>query len=145
MEEFIEEGIVLSTGSNNTAIVKITPKGTCPDNHEGCPVRALAKGRGFTVDARNPLGASAGQRVMVEMKTPHYYKGLFLVFGMPLVMLIIGYITGILLSKLFLIKEETFGFIGMGLGFGVSFFLMGSLGNRFNVQYTVVKTVENRY
>ncbi len=43
MADFIEEGIVLSI-KGNTAQVKITPKGTCPDNHVGCPVKALAEG-----------------------------------------------------------------------------------------------------
>jgi len=61
MEGFIEEGMVLST-KGNIAQVKITPKGTCPDSHVGCPVKALAEGREFIAGADNSINVPVGQR-----------------------------------------------------------------------------------
>jgi positive regulator of sigma E activity len=142
MADFIEEGIVLSV-RGNVAQVKITPKGSCPDSHEGCPVRAMAKYREFTVEADNPADASRGQRVVVEMKASNYYLGLFLVFVMPLIMLIFGYGLGFLIGKSLFSKGEIGGFIGMAACFIVSFFIMGSFRKKFDAQYTILKTVTN--
>ncbi|MCM8771449.1 MAG: SoxR reducing system RseC family protein [Candidatus Omnitrophica bacterium] len=142
MAEFIEEGIVLSV-RDGMATVKITPQGSCPDSHEGCPAKALLKDREYTLEAINLEGASPGQRVVVEMKTPNYYLGLFLVFVMPLIMLIFGYGIGFLIGKSFFLQGETGGFIGMTICFISSFFIMGLFKRKFDTQYTILKIVTN--
>lgn len=142
MADFIEEGIVLSV-RDRMATVKITPKGSCPDSHEGCPVRAMVKDREFTVEANNLADASMGQRVVIEMKPSHYYLGLFLVFVMPLIMLFLGYGAGFFIGKSLFLKGETGGFIGMAVCFISSFFIMGLFRQKFDTQYTILKIVTN--
>lgn len=138
MEGFIEEGIVLSA-KGNIAQVKITPKGACPDSHVGCPVKALAEGREFITDADNSINAQAGQRVVIKIEPSHFYMGLTLVFVMPLVFLIIGYLVGIFIAKLINRQEEFFGYIFMALGFAFSFIPMAKFGKHFNPKYTIIE------
>lgn len=138
MEEFIEEGMVLST-KGNIAQVKITPKGTCPDSHVGCPVKALAEGREFITEVDNSINAQAGQRVVIKIEPSHFYIGLMLVFVMPLVFLIIGYLAGIFIAKLINRQEEAFGYIFMALGFIFSFIPMAKLGKNFNPKYSIME------
>lgn len=141
MAEFIEEGIVLSA-QGKIAEVKITPKGPCPDSHAGCPVKALAEGREFTTRAENLINAQLGQKVLVEMTSPHFYKGLMLVFILPLVLLFIGYMVGILIAKLINRHEEPFGYIFMGIGFISSFFLMARFGKNCSPKYKIIKLAD---
>jgi positive regulator of sigma E activity len=138
MAEFIEEGIILSR-EGDTAKVKITPKGTCPDSHSGCPIKALAEGREFIADADNSINAQAGQRVVIKIEPSHFYMGLMLVFVMPLVFLAIGYLAGIFIAKLINRQEEIFGYIFMALGFVFSFIPMAKLGKNFNPKYTIIE------
>jgi len=142
MADFIEEGIVLST-KGNIAQVKITPKGPCPDSHAGCPVKALAEGREFITDADNSINASAGQRVVIKIESPHFYMGLMLVFIMPLVFLAIGYLAGIFIAKLINKQEEFFGYIFMAVGFFFSFIPMARFGKYCNSKYTIIEISKN--
>lgn len=138
MPKFIEEGIVLST-QGKTAVVKITPKGSCPDSHAGCPAKVLAEEREFTAKSENPINAQPGQKVLVEMTSLHFYKGLMLVFILPLILLFMGYIVGILIAKLINKQEEPFGYIFMGVGFILSFFLMARFGKNCSPTYKIIK------
>ena len=142
MAEFTEEGIVLST-QDRTATVKITPKGPCPDSHAGCPVKALAEGREFITEADNPIGAGAGQKVIIEIESPHFYKGLMLVFVLPIVFLFMGYLIGFFIRKLLDKKEDCISYIFMALGFIGSFFVMARFSKNFNPEYKVVEIVNN--
>jgi len=142
MAGFIEEGIVLST-TNDIARVKITPKGACPDSHAGCPVKAWLQGREFITDADNSINASAGQKVIIKIESPHFYMGLMLVFVMPLVFLIMGYLVGIFIAKLINRQEEFFGYIFMALGFIFSFIPIGLIGKHFNPKYSIIEISKN--
>ena len=142
MAEFTEEGIVLSV-HGKIAKVKITPKGPCPDSHAGCPVKALAEGREFITEAENTINAQPGQKVIIEIESPQFYKGLALVFILPLVLLFIGYLIGIYIARLIGKQGEPFGYIFMGAGFISSFFLMAIFGKNFNPKYKVTGFVNN--
>ena len=140
MAEFIEEGIVLST-QGRAAMVKITPKGPCPDSHAGCPVRTLLKNREFTTKAENPINAQPGQKVIIEIESAHFYKGLMLVFVLPLVLLFMGYMAGVLLARLINRQEEVFGYMFAAAGFVSSFFLMAKFGKNCGPSYKVTKLI----
>lgn len=142
MADFIEEGIVLSV-RGNVAQVKITPKGTCPDSHVGCPVKAWPQGKEFITDADNSINAPAGQKVIIKIESPHFYAGLMLVFVMPLVFLIMGYLVGIFIAKLINRQEEFFGYIFMALGFIFSFIPIGLIGKHFNPKYSIIEISKN--
>ena len=142
MADFIEEGIVLSV-RGNVAQVKITPKGTCPDSHVGCPLKAWLQGREFITDADNSINAPTGQGVVIKIESPHFYMGLMLVFVMPLVFIIIGYLAGIFIAKLINRQEEVFGYIFMALGFIFSFIPIGLIGRHFNPKYTIIEKTKD--
>ena len=142
MAEFIEQGIILSS-EGKTATVKITPKGPCPESHQGCPVKALLKNREFTTKAENPINAQPGQKVIVEIETPHFYKGLMLVFVLPLVLLFVGYMAGALVARLIDRQEELFGYMFAAGGFSSSFFLMAKSGKNCGPNYKITKPVNN--
>ncbi|MCM8781821.1 MAG: SoxR reducing system RseC family protein [Candidatus Omnitrophica bacterium] len=138
MADVREEGIVLSV-QGKIAKVKITPQGTCPDSHSGCPVKALAEGREFITEAENTINAQPGERVIVEIETSHFYKGLILVFILPLALLFIGYLIGIYIARLIGKQEEPFGYIFMSIGFVSSFLLMAIFGKNFNPRYRITE------
>ena len=142
MAEFIEEGIVLST-QGKTAMVKITPKGPCPESHAGCPVRVLLKNREFTTKAENPINAQPGQKVMIEIESARFYKGLMLVFVLPLVLLFVGYMAGAGIARLINRPEELFGYVFAAIGFISSFFLMAKFGKDCGPSYKVTKLINN--
>jgi len=142
MEGFIEEGMVLST-KGNIAQVKITPKGTCPDSHVGCPVKALAEGREFIAGADNSINVPVGQRVVIKIELSYFYMVLMLVFVMPLIMLIFGYGVGFFIGERIFLKGEICGFIGMGVCFLASFLVIGLFKRKFDTQYTILKIVTN--
>lgn len=123
MAEFVEKGIVLST-KGGVAVVRITPKGICPDTHPGCPVKALAEGGKFITEADNSINAETGDSVMIEMQSPHYYQALILAFLMPLVLAFTGYLVGFLIANLLSKQGESWGYLFMTLGFVSSFLLM---------------------
>ncbi len=142
MAEFIEEGIVLSA-QGKTAMVKITPKGPCPESHAGCPVKASLKNREFRTKAENPINAQPGQKVIVEIESAHFYKGLMLVFVLPLVLLFVGYMAGVLIARLINRQEEPFGYIFAAVGFVSSFFLMAKFGKNCGPSYKLTKLINN--
>ena len=142
MAEFIEEGIVLST-QGKTAIVKITPKGPCPDSHAGCPVRALLKNREFTTKAENLINAQPGQKVIIEIESAHFYKGLVLTFVLPLVLLFVGYMAGVGIARMINRPEEFFGYVFAAIGFVLSFPLMAKFGKNCGPSYKITNLVNN--
>ena len=142
MAEFIEEGIVLST-QDRTAMVKIMPKGPCPDSHAGCPVRALLKNREFTTKAENPINAQPGQKVIIEIESAHFCKGLMLTFLLPLVLLFVGYIAGAGIARLINGQEEIFGYVFAVIGIASSFFLMAKFGKNCGPSYKITKLANN--
>jgi len=142
MVEFTEEGIVLSV-QGKIAKVKIMPKGPCPDSHAGCPVKALTEGREFITEIENTINAQPGQKVIVKIETQHFYKGLILVFILPLALLFIGYLIGIYIARLIGKQGEPFGYIFMSIGFISSFFLMAIFGKNFNSKYRITEFVNN--
>ena len=142
MAEFIEEGIVLSI-QGKTAMVKITPKGPCPDSHAGCPVRALLKNREFNTKAENPINAQPGQKVIIEIESAHFCKALMLTFVLPLILLFTGYMAGVLTATLINRQKELFGYMFAAIGFVLSFFLMAKFGKNCGPSYKITKLANN--
>jgi positive regulator of sigma E activity len=134
---FQENGIVVSV-SGETATVRIRPQGGCPESHAGCPARALAEAGEFEAEAQNLVHAGPGDRVVVEMESPHYYKALFLAFGLPVVAIIVGYAAGAALGRVARFVGEGAGFLGAALGFGASFVVMRFAGRNCAPRYTVI-------
>ncbi len=136
--DFYYTGIV-TEAKGRKATVLITPGGPCPDSHEGCPAKVLAESGKFTVEAENPITALPGQKVTVEVESPHYYRSLFIVFVLPLILLFVGYLAGVLIAKLMHKKEEEpLAYVFMVLGFLSSFLVMAACGKKYRAVYKII-------
>ena len=84
-----KSGYVESVYGNN-AVVRIKRDSACGDNCGNCSGCNLA----VSVDALNYINAKQGDKVEVEMNSKTVIGTAFMVYIIPLVVLIIGYIIG---------------------------------------------------
>jgi len=102
MSEIIEKGMVLSQGGSRVE-VKILPEGECDST---CPLKSACRKKDLVVDAENVVNANQGDEVKVKIETSYYYNALFLIFILPLILMIGGYFLG---SNIF--QSENVGYI----------------------------------
>ena len=94
-----EFALVLETYDNNTAKVELQRSSSC----EGCSI--CSSGKPIVLRALNNINAEKGDSVVIEVE--ELKKGLnFLVYAVPLICLIIGYVIGDYFSKLISIKQN---------------------------------------
>lgn len=97
-----KEGIVIDT-TGNMAKVKLTRHGEC-NNCGMCP------GENYLVlDVNNELGAKPGQHVNIEVQETNMLKAAFIVYMIPLVLTLLGYILGVRLASVFVLPVKEFG------------------------------------
>jgi sigma-E factor negative regulatory protein RseC len=86
-----ETGVVVSVDGQE-AQVRIIPSGACAS----CPSSAICGPAGDEkiTTAINPVGARPGDNVRIVMHARMYLKGTFLVYGLPVLLLIAGGILG---------------------------------------------------
>ena len=82
-----QEGIVLSV-TGNLAKVKTSRHSDC-ENCGACPGSSA-----IVLDARNPLAAKPGQRVLIEVQEVGLVKSAFVVYFLPLLALFAGAMAG---------------------------------------------------
>ncbi|WP_371371544.1 SoxR reducing system RseC family protein [Sporomusa aerivorans] len=87
-----QEGIVLET-AGGMAKVKASRHSDC-ENCGSCPGNTA-----IVVDALNPVGAQRGQRVALEVKEVNMLKAAFIVYILPLVMILAGAFAGSFLAN----------------------------------------------
>lgn len=94
-----EFALVLETYDNNIAKVELQRSSSC----EGCSI--CSSGKPIVLRALNNINAEKGDSVVIEVE--ELKKGLnFLVYAVPLICLIIGYVIGYYFSKLISIKQN---------------------------------------
>lgn len=81
-------GIVESVRGEG-AVVTVKRDTACGDSCATCPSKCHQ--RNNKIIAKNPLGAKAGDKVTIEMKSSTVLKSAFLVYILPLIMLFAGY------------------------------------------------------
>ncbi|MEW6409143.1 MAG: SoxR reducing system RseC family protein [Nitrospirota bacterium] len=86
-----EIGIVLST-SGNMAKVEIQKTSAC----DACPTAKVCHpaGGGMIMEVSNPVGAVVGDKVNVGIEAQIYLKASFIVYAIPVILLIAGAIFG---------------------------------------------------
>jgi sigma-E factor negative regulatory protein RseC len=107
-EEFYEEGIVLQA-STGEALVAIGASDHCPE----CTAKLLCHPGvqdKHCLKVADPLGIRPGDRVRMVVYGSSLVKATFLIYGMPLVLLLVGVIVGYLYFG-----EIAAGFFGLGL------------------------------
>lgn len=113
-EELVEEGIV-KYSENGIAEVIITNS----DNCEECSAKIYCKPGNSserTLIVRDPLGAKSGDKVRVVIKGSKILSASFLLYGIPLILLLIGIFVG------YYIFNENKELYSTLFGFGLVFF-----------------------
>ncbi|MDA8089180.1 MAG: SoxR reducing system RseC family protein [Nitrospiraceae bacterium] len=86
-----EIGVVVKTIGRFAKVSVAKPQGVC----ENCSMGTCqASKEGAEIDAINDIGAKEGQKVRVSLKAFSYMKGSLIVYGLPVVALILGAILG---------------------------------------------------
>ncbi|MBN2241133.1 MAG: SoxR reducing system RseC family protein [Acidobacteria bacterium] len=116
-EEIQEEGLVLET-RDGVATVSVVPSGCC----EACGARIFCRASGEEnprVTARDPLGVRPGDRVRIAAAGRSVLLATFLLYGIPLLLLLLGIALG---AKLFPGRPELNGSL-LGACFCVIYYL----------------------
>jgi positive regulator of sigma E activity len=112
-EELIEEGIVIKV-DKGTAEIAIIEKGECAE----CSAKVYcspAEGNKKKLKVSDPYGVKPGDRVKVSLKGSNLFMASVLLYGIPLVLLIVSILIGISLFENTK-NKELFGFLtGMGV------------------------------
>jgi sigma-E factor negative regulatory protein RseC len=134
---------VVSVKDNNARVV-VMEAGSCGGG--GC---SGCKGCGTSViDAINTIGAKIGQDVKIEFKSGMYLKSAALVYGLPLVMFLIGVISGISICENIgiNISNELFGAAFGTVLWVVSYFVIRFIDRKFNMSgragYEIVEIIK---
>ena len=93
----IQKALVLKTFPDNTAELSVQRQSACGGNCSGCGGCSSGKNV-ITVIADNPISAEKGQMVLVETKTSEIIRYAFLVYIIPVILLIVGYFSASFLS-----------------------------------------------
>lgn len=108
-----------------------------------CKICGLCHSEGtynFYLDALDNCNAKVGETVVIEIERKKYYKALFLIYGLPLILFIIGVILGYLFNPKIHFDPQLFGlilgFLLMALGYILVRFLDRKLSKK--QQYIMV-------
>lgn len=132
--------------SNNVARVVVRSEGSCGGGScAGCSGGCGASGG--IIEAENTAGACVGQDVKIEMKTTEYLKAAILVYGLPLIMFLVGIISGNSVHDRLSVgmPGELFSVI-MGTVFWiVSYFIIRAIDKKFKMsnkaRYTIIEVI----
>lgn len=91
-----QDAVVLETFNNGIATVAVTRGTACGSNCDNC--EACVYQNQLHVKAINSVNAKRGQKVEIETKSTEIYKAEIVVYIIPLLLLIIGYVIGSLLG-----------------------------------------------
>jgi len=96
MNRFYRQGEVIAV-SGDKSDVQLSISGFCSGTHK-CAQTAFIKGLSSDrnkVRAKNTIGVQIGEKVIVEVLSPGFYRALFFVFLLPLIALVLGCVLGI--------------------------------------------------
>lgn len=129
-EVLVEEAIVLSL-ENGIAEVSVIPKESC----EECSAKIICKPNNdnrnvLRVD--NSIGANIGDHVNIEIKGKSVLYASFNLYGIPLIILLLGMLLGMSLFSEYKLVELYSTFFGIGLTAIYYLFLLSHNKNRQN-------------
>jgi len=129
MNRFYRQGEVISV-NRDMAVVQLSISGFCSGTHKCAQtafIRGLSPDRN-KVRVKNTIGVQIGEKVMVEVLSPGFYRALFFVFILPLVALLLGCALGIKLAIWMGIPQKSELYAGIG---GATFFCLSLIASRF--------------
>lgn len=125
----IQTGVVVEI-ENGIAKIQINDSEGCGGGCSGC--KGCSIGEETLVEAENPIGAKVGELVNIELKGDLYLKTAALIYGLPLLVLLIGVGVGTVLPDILNVNfsKELSGSIT-----GIVFWL---------ASYLIVKAIEKK-
>lgn len=84
-----EEGVVVRVDGDD-AWVKTVRGDACESCSSKAACHTMGGGKEMQVPALNPIGARVGDRVLLKMDTLPFLKGTFLVYMVPILLLVVG-------------------------------------------------------
>jgi sigma-E factor negative regulatory protein RseC len=119
-----EQGLIIELLENNIAKVKVGRHNECK-NCGACP-----GDNSLVIEAKNPIGAKAGQRISFQMKDTNMLMAAFVVYIVPLVAVVIGVVVGQIIAKGF-----GYSIRGFQIGGGVITFILSMINIKWFEKY----------
>ena len=140
MSKFFREGEVVSVEGDNCEI-QLSIEGFCSGKHQ-CAAAVFGKGispERNKVRAKNSIHAQVGEKVIVEILSPGFYRSLFFVFLFPLIALFGGILSGIQIAVWMGIPQRSDLYAGIGgvIFFSCSFLMSRVVNQRVSPQYII--------
>jgi len=129
MDMFYRQGEVIAVRGDK-ADVQLSISGFCSGTHKCAQtvfIKGLSSDRNM-VRAQNSIGARVGEKVIVEILSPGFYRSLFFVFILPLIALLLGCTLGIKLAIWIGAPQKTELYAGVC---GATFFCLSLIASRF--------------
>ena len=130
---------------NNKALIDVRRNTACGDKCSSCGSGCDAPN--IRIEANNNIGAKAGEFVEIQMETKTVLGSAFLVYIIPLILLIFGIGLGINVGKYYEVANYELVGLGSGLGFlGISFIILRIVDkivkNQSNLKADIVKILD---
>lgn len=129
MDMFYRQGEVIAVNGDK-ADIQLSISGFCSGTHK-CAQTVFIKGLSpdrNKVRVKNTIGAKIGEKIMVEVLSPGFYRALFFVFIFPLIALLLGCALGIKLAIWMGIPQKSELYAGIC---AAVFFFVSLLASRF--------------
>ena len=119
------------------AIISVPRKSACGHDCEECAGCGIS-GTAIRARAINTVGASVGQKVVVESSTEKMLGIVALVYVTPIVLFLVGYITMLLLNFIVAVQYSVAG-LGFVLGILSAVWYDRRLRDRGGLSFTIVR------
>lgn len=133
----MEKGLVVDT-QNNKMTIRLASSEAC----KSCGGCLIKDGQAILEDIENSVSAQKGDTVIIENKPANVITAASIIYLIPVVALIGGYFSGLLLVNLLQLAEKFAVLIALAI-FTCSFFLISIIDKRFaknsNFKPVVVK------
>lgn len=139
-EELIEEGIVKSSKDGMAEII-ISNSAHC----EECSAKVYCKpnsGDNRTIVVHDTLGLKPGDFVLISVSGQKIFQTSFFLYGLPLIILILGLIMGF---NIFDSQKELFSTLLSIVLLAVYFFLIKTLLDKFKYPFSLIKITQKTY
>jgi hypothetical protein len=148
MNGFYRQGEVIAV-KGSSAEVKLALQGFCSGEHK-CATASFAQDlppSRSRIQAENGIGACVGDRVIVVVYSPGFYRALFFVFMFPLTALIIGCLAGIKCALWLDLphKSDLFAGIGAILVCGLSLVISRFVDRGVHPRYTIHSRIDDHF
>ena len=145
MSKFFREGEVISVEGDRCDI-QLSLSGFCSGEHK-CAITAFAEGMPSErneIRAKNSIGARVGEKVMVEVLSPGFYKSLFFVFLLPLIAIFLVCVLGIQAAAWMDMPERSDLYAGIGgaIFFCLSLLMSRSANRRVQPKYIIHNSID---